>query len=159
MMEKKSHSDEARLIKTHFPLVVSQAMRFNLPPSSITDLDDLISVGSIGLLKAIRGFDENHGTQFSTYATKCIRNEMIRELKRFNQNEGELLSDVEQENPAGLWEFMPDYLTEVEKTVLHKRMVEGKTFKEIGIEMDRTKAWASAKMIEILEKLKEANVC
>lgn len=38
--------------------------------------DDLIQEGSIGLLKAIRTFDENKSVEFSTYATICIRNEM-----------------------------------------------------------------------------------
>lgn len=38
--------------------------------------DDLLQEGSIGLLKAIRTFDENKSVEFSTYATICIRNEM-----------------------------------------------------------------------------------
>lgn len=154
-----SHSKEEQMVDDHFALVVSQALKFNLPSAGITDLDDLISVGSIGLLKAIRGFDEGRNIKFSTYATTCIQNEMKRELKRFNSHISlELLSDIEQETSNGIWEFMPDYLTEVEKQVLHMRLVENKTFKEIGNHMDRTKSWASAKMIEILDKLRESNV-
>lgn len=150
-----SRSKETRLVDEHFALVVSQALRFT--PSGITDLDDLISVGSIGLVKAIRHFDKDRGIRFSTYATKCIQNEMKRELKKFSGVTFTLSKDVEQNESAGIWEFMPDYLTDVEKEVLCMRLAESMTFQEIGDAMSRTKAWASAKMGDILKKIRESN--
>jgi RNA polymerase sporulation-specific sigma factor len=39
--------------------------------------DDLISVGSIGLVKAIDSFNDSNGTRFATYAAKCIQNEIL----------------------------------------------------------------------------------
>lgn len=39
--------------------------------------DDLISVGTIGLVKAVDSFNDSNGTRFATYAAKCIQNEIL----------------------------------------------------------------------------------
>ena len=41
------------------------------------DQDDLISIGTIGLIKAIDSFDSENGTRFATYAAKCLQNEIL----------------------------------------------------------------------------------
>ena len=45
--------------------------------SGAGEADDLISVGSIGLIKAINSFEYDKGTQLSTYAARCIENEIL----------------------------------------------------------------------------------
>lgn len=45
--------------------------------SSYTEQDDLISVGTIGLIKAINTFDSSKGTRLATYAARCIENEIL----------------------------------------------------------------------------------
>ena len=45
--------------------------------NSTNDADDLISVGSIGLIKAINTYEPDKGTQLSTYAARCIENEIL----------------------------------------------------------------------------------
>ena len=50
-----------------------------------TDQDDLISIGTIGLIKAVGSYDHNKSIRFSTYAAKCIDNEVLmhfRSLKK-----------------------------------------------------------------------------
>lgn len=57
--------------------------------SQADDTDDLISVGSLGLIKAINTYKLGHGTQFSTYAARCIENEilmLIRANKKHKNN-------------------------------------------------------------------------
>lgn len=49
--------------------------------SGTEEADDLISVGSLGLIKAINTYQEGHNTQFSTYAAKCIENEILMLLR------------------------------------------------------------------------------
>ncbi|MDD4350947.1 MAG: RNA polymerase sporulation sigma factor SigK [Clostridia bacterium] len=49
--------------------------------SQSAEADDLISVGSIGLIKAINSFDTEKGTLFSTYAARCIENEILMLLR------------------------------------------------------------------------------
>lgn len=50
------------------------------------DKEDLISIGIIGLIKAINTFNIEKGYKFSTYATKCIDNEILIVLKRNKKN-------------------------------------------------------------------------
>ncbi len=49
------------------------------------ELADLISTGYVGLVKAARCFDDSYGCKFSTFAAKCIENEIRYELKRENK--------------------------------------------------------------------------
>lgn len=57
--------------------------------SSSDEQDDLISIGTIGLIKAVNSFDNTKGIKFATYASKCIENEVLMyyRSKRKNSNE------------------------------------------------------------------------
>lgn len=75
-MQKVSQGDEeARqmLIEHNMRLVVHIARKYKVPGSTF---DDLISIGSVGLIKAIRSFDLHTGTPLSTYAARCIEKPM-----------------------------------------------------------------------------------
>lgn len=69
------------LVRRHTPLVVSIAVRFM---GRGVEYDDLFQLGMIGLVKAIEGFDESLGTQFSTYAVPKI----MGEIRRFLRDDG-----------------------------------------------------------------------
>lgn len=45
--------------------------------STAKNQEDLVSIGSIGLVKAVDSFDPENGTRFATYAAKCIQNEIL----------------------------------------------------------------------------------
>lgn len=49
--------------------------------SGTEEADDLISAGSLGLIKAINTYKDGHNTQFSTYAARCIENEILMLLR------------------------------------------------------------------------------
>ncbi len=57
--------------------------------STAKDQEDLVSLGTIGLIKAVDSFDPIHGTRFATYAAKCIQNEILMHFRsqRKLQNE------------------------------------------------------------------------
>lgn len=59
--------------------------------SGCGEADDLISVGSIGLIKAINSFEYGKGTQLSTYAARCIENEILM-LLRLNKKHSKTVS-------------------------------------------------------------------
>lgn len=68
-----NNKDREKIIKSNISLVYSIARRFVRPDC---ELDDLIQVGSIGLIKAIDNFDLNYKVKFSTYAVPMIMGEI-----------------------------------------------------------------------------------
>ena len=72
---------EERLVEMNQGLVTSVAARFR---GRGADFEDLVQIGSIGLLKAIRSFDLDRGFAFSTYAVPLI----IGEIRRFLRDDG-----------------------------------------------------------------------
>lgn len=52
--------------------------------------DDLISIGTIGLIKAIDTFDIHNGTRFATYASKCLQNEILMYFRAQKKNSNEV---------------------------------------------------------------------
>lgn len=63
-----------KLIKHNLRLVAHIVKKYY---ASGVDQDDLISIGTIGLIKAIDSFDSKNGAKFATYAAKCLQNEIL----------------------------------------------------------------------------------
>ncbi len=72
----KSGDKEARnqLVERNLRLVAHIARKYN---NSERDIDDLLSIGTIGLIKAINTFNDSKGNRLVTYASKCIENEIL----------------------------------------------------------------------------------
>ncbi|MCR6546773.1 RNA polymerase sporulation sigma factor SigK [Dehalobacterium formicoaceticum] len=80
-LEKFENGDEeARnlLIEHNLRLVAHITKKFE---SAGLDKDDLISIGTIGLIKAINTFNRGKGTKLATYAARCIENEILMHLR------------------------------------------------------------------------------
>lgn len=54
------------------------------------DKDDIISIGTIGLIKAVNTYDSEKGTKLATYAARCIENEILMHLRATKKNKGEV---------------------------------------------------------------------
>ena len=67
------------LIEHNLRLVVYIARRFE---NTGVDLDDLVSVGTIGLIKAVNSFNADKNIKLATYASRCIENEILMHLRR-----------------------------------------------------------------------------
>lgn len=67
------------LIEHNLRLVVYIAKRFE---NTGVDADDLISVGTIGLIKAVNSFNAEKNIKLATYASRCIENEILMHLRR-----------------------------------------------------------------------------
>ena len=61
------------------------------------DSEDLISIGTIGLIKAIESYSEDKGTKLATYAARCIENEILMHLRSLKKTK----KDVSLHDPIG----------------------------------------------------------
>lgn len=75
------------LIEHNLRLVAHIGKKFD---SAGDDKDDIISIGTIGLIKAINTFDMDKGTKLATYAARCIENEILMHLRATKKNKGEV---------------------------------------------------------------------
>ena len=78
------------LIERNLRLVVYIAKKFE---NTGVELDDLISVGSIGLIKAVSTFNLDKKIKIATYASRCIENEILMHLRKSNKIKGEISID------------------------------------------------------------------
>lgn len=78
------------LIERNLRLVVYIARKFENTGISI---EDLISIGSIGLIKAVNTFDPYKKIKLATYASRCIENEILMYLRRTNKTKKEISFD------------------------------------------------------------------
>ena len=71
-----------KLIEDSLRLVVYVAKKF---PSADVDVEDLISIGSLGLIKAINSYKADKNIKIATYASKCIENEILMYLRKISK--------------------------------------------------------------------------
>ena len=93
ILEKLSNGDESVrkiLVERNLRLVVYIAKKFE---NTGVGIEDLISIGTIGLMKAINTFNTNKNIKLATYASRCIENEILMYLRRSNRLKGEISID------------------------------------------------------------------
>ncbi len=78
------------LIKHNLRLVVYIARKFT---NTGIDIEDLISIGTIGLIKAVHTFDVDKNIKLATYASRCIENEILMYLRKNNKKRSEISFD------------------------------------------------------------------
>lgn len=78
------------LVERNLRLVVYIAKKFE---STGVGIEDLISIGTIGLMKAINTFNTGKNIKLATYASRCIENEILMYLRRSNRMRGEISID------------------------------------------------------------------
>lgn len=81
-------SAREKLIRHNLRLVAHIVKKYYALPC---DQDDLVSIGTIGLVKAVDSFDSARRARFSTYASRCIENEILMQFRRERKN-GQTLS-------------------------------------------------------------------
>ncbi len=101
---------KSKLIEHNLRLVMYIAKRFE---GNKLDIQDLVSVGSIGLIKAVDSYKLDKNIKLATYASRCIENEILMYLRKVNKTINDLslddgLVNDEEGNNLTLGEMIPD---------------------------------------------------
>ncbi|MBE7081393.1 MAG: RNA polymerase sporulation sigma factor SigE [Clostridiales bacterium] len=137
MVGRLSEGDKSirdNLIEHNLRLVVYIARRFE---NTGVDLDDLVSVGTIGLIKAVNSFNTEKNIKLATYASRCIENEILMHLRRTVK----LKSEVSFEEPLNTdWEGNELMLCDVMGTdgdIVYKKIENGVENELLGIALTK----------------------
>lgn len=175
-----------QLIEHNLRLVAHVAKKYQ---ASDEDMEDLISIGTIGLIKAVDTFQAERQIKLATYAARCIDNELLmyfrskkktsREVSLYEpigtDKEGNQINlldiaaseevDVvqkmeENENVRRLYRFIPDVLSERERTVIAMRYgIMGNhpiTQREVANQLGISRSYVSRIEKKALSKLKKS---
>ncbi|MDD4839083.1 MAG: RNA polymerase sporulation sigma factor SigE [Clostridia bacterium] len=119
------------LIEHNLRLVVYIAKRFD---NTNIDIEDLISVGTIGLIKAVNSFDNSKNIKLATYASRCIENEILMHLRKMVR----VRSEISLDEPLNVdWEGNMLLLSDIlgtDSDIIFKD-VESSTEREMLLEM------------------------
>lgn len=94
-MQAGDESARARLIEHNLRLVAHVVRKYTVP--GLTQ-DDLVSVGTLGLIKAVNTYKPDAKTPLSTYAARCIENEVLMQLRAARKRR----NDVSLTDPIGM---------------------------------------------------------
>ena len=123
-----------QLIEHNLRLVVYIARRFE---NTGVDLDDLVSVGTIGLIKAVNSFNSEKNIKLATYASRCIENEILMHLRRTVK----IKSEVSFDEPLNTdWEGNELMLSDVMGTdgdVVYKKIENGVENELLGVALTK----------------------
>lgn len=90
LLESGDEGAKSRLIEHNLRLVVYIARRFE---NTGVNIEDLISIGTIGLIKAVGTYNPNKNIKLATYASRCIENEILMHLRKITGQKSEVSFD------------------------------------------------------------------
>jgi len=110
------------LVEHNLRLVAHVAKKYN---NHAKESEDLISVGTIGLIKAVVAYSPERGARLSTYAIRCIENEILMYLRNIKKNAGNIslqeISSIDREgNEIHLEDKVADIHSDTEELVTKK---------------------------------------
>ena len=92
LLEKKDKNARNKLIEHNLRLVAHIVKKYE---DKTTNSDDLISIGTIGLIKGIDSYNKDKGVKLTTYAAKCIENEILMYFRSNKKNNNVIsLNDI-----------------------------------------------------------------
>ena len=162
------------LIIHNLRLVVYIAKKFE---NKTTSTEDLVSIGTIGLMKAVKTFNPEKNIKLATYASRCIENEILMHLRKVNNMKSEMSFDeplsidwdgnkltlrdvleIEYDDEKRLLRQTVDALPEKEKNLMVLRFGLGGgeclTQKQLADKMGISQSYISRLEKRILEKIK-----
>ena len=129
-MKKGDASAREKLILHNLRLVSHIVRKYY---STAKDQEDLVSIGSIGLVKAVDSFDHKNGVRFATYAARCIQNEILmyfRSQKKLN-NEVSINDTIDVDRDGNPLTYIDVICTEDDSDEVLDRMMQSKKAVEL----------------------------
>ena len=98
-----AEAEEARqtLIERNLRLVAFIARRYENPPPVGVNIEDLISIGTLGLIKAVNTFRSDKNIKLATYASRCIENEILMYFRKVSGKQEVSLDEPLNTDPDG----------------------------------------------------------
>lgn len=130
-------SARSKLIEHNLRLVAHIIKKYY---SANREQDDLISIGTIGLIKAVSTFDYTKGNRFAAYGSKCVENEILMHFRTLKKTAGELHFDNpidtdKDGNQLTLMDIIPDSESVADKIELSIRTEQ--LYKYIDVILDQ----------------------
>jgi RNA polymerase sporulation-specific sigma factor len=115
-----------KLIEHNLRLVAHIVKKYE---TGTNDKDDLISIGTIGLIKGIDSYSIGKGTKLATYAARCIENEILMMFRANRKKRGEVsLQDSigfdKEGNEVALIDVLPDEKTDITEGIIKQLTIE-----------------------------------
>ena len=122
------------LVERNLRLVVYIAKKFE---NTGVDLEDLISIGTIGLMKAINTFNTDKNIKLATYASRCIENEILMYLRRSNRIKGEVSIDEPLNQDRDGNELLLSDILGTDEDIISKNLEEEVDYKLLKIAISK----------------------
>ncbi|RYL91548.1 RNA polymerase sporulation sigma factor SigK [Sporolactobacillus sp. THM7-4] len=140
LMAKGDKKARDKLIEHNLRLVAHIVKKFE---NTKEDTDDLISIGTIGLIKAIESYSTGKGTKLATYAARCIENEILMHLRGLKKTRKDVsLNDPIGQDKEGNTISLIDILKSTNKDIVD----------EISLNMETKKIYESLHVLDPREK-------
>ncbi len=110
------------LIEHNLRLVVYIAKRFE---NTGVAIDDLVSIGTIGLIKAVNSFDGDKNIKLATFASRCIENEILMHLRRTVKQKSEISFDEPLNTDSDGNELLLSDVMGTEGDIVYKKIENG----------------------------------
>lgn len=128
-MESGDENAKRMLIEHNMRLIVHIAKKYS---SNFSEQDDLISIGTMGLIKGVNSYNSQRGTRLASYCARCIENEILmhlRNTKKLNLETSisEPIDTDNEGNPLTLMDIIPlefDIVEEIDTTEKLKKLNE-----------------------------------
>jgi RNA polymerase sporulation-specific sigma factor len=139
-LERNDSAVKSILIERNLRLVVYIARKFE---NTGVGVEDLVSIGTIGLIKAINTFNPSRNIKLATYASRCIENEILMYLRRNNK----IKTEISIDEPLNIdWDGNELLLSDIlgtESDIIHRNLED---------EVDRDLLKAAMKKLSMREK-------
>ena len=116
---KNDNNVRKTLVERNLRLVVYIAKKFE---NTQVPLEDLVSIGTIGLVKAINTYDVDKKIKLATYASRCIENEILMHLRKINKIKNEVSIDEPLNTDGDGNELLLSDIIGTEDDIVFKRL-------------------------------------